>query len=365
MKSKSILYISVAALLFIACSSDIEFTEPSNRTGAIQFLVGSVNSPVPDDTEKTVTRGDDHTHEPWNKDHHANTLGVFGIYGGKVSNKIFDNQKVTYNSTTEKWEYDPLKYWTEFAAKTPLDFFGYMMETSEVAPDLPVSATLTPAGSAYTLSFPASISSPILLSPDKHPLICHTPSRIQSGNPITFDMDQTLTAYRLQFQLGEKMDNVRDFIITSVKIYGNNLPTGGTISRTYTFTDGKWTAGQVTWDVTSSSDNVSENLITTYTKVNHTEWKECNTFYIIPTENFTPTIEVTYDVFANDDNNADGSIITRKDVKSTIILNPTNFNDLATGTTGEINPIKIKIVPDYLYVLSDDDQSTGFLVVDK
>lgn len=365
MKHTPTIYLFLAALL-TACSTDIEFTEPSNRTGAIQFLVGTVNSPIPDDTETAITRADDHTHTTWDPAIHPTTLAVYGVCNG--GSQIFDNQKVTYNSTTKKWEYTSPKYWPDYTAKTPLDFFGYMLETSEVAPDLPPSAALTPDGSTYTLSFPAKISSPILTSANKTPLICHTPLRITNiGNSISFEMDQTLTAYSLHFQLGEKMDNVRDFKIKSVKVYGNNLPTGGTISRTYTLSNGTWTAGDVKWtDVTTLSERFTQELTADELTVDtHTEWKqwgEC-TFYAIPHESFTPTIEVTYNVVANIDNNGDKTVITRKDVTSTI--NFTNFESLTTGKTGKIHPIQIKIVPDYLYVLSDDDQSTGFLVVNN
>ncbi len=338
--------------MFTACSSDIDYTEPDNITDEITFSVGNIGMP-----SKIASRAGEHEHNPWDAEHHANTLGVFGFCEGGT--EIFKNQQLTYNES--KWEYTPSKYWKEYADKTSFDFFGYMVEADELP-----SATLTPSGSSYTLSFPASISNPILTSADNTPLICHAPQhRTTEKFAIPFEMDQTLTGYCLQFQLGEKMDNIRDFVIKSVKIYGNNLPTGGTVSRAYTFDGSTWTAGAVTWSVTKSEATHTFTIESGPLTVGKDLVQWGDAFFAIPSATFNPTIEVTYDVVANDDNNGDNTTITRKDVKSTIILNTTNFKDLATGTTGEIHPIRIKIVPDYLYVLSDDDHATGVLVVGK
>lgn len=355
--------------MFTACSSDIDYTEPDNITDEITFSVGNIGMP-----SKIASRAGEHTHNPWDAEHHANTLGVFGLCNDGT--EIFKNQQLTYNGS--KWEYSPTKYWKEYADKTSFDFFGYMVEEDE----LPSATIETTETSKYTLSFPASIKTPILTSADNTPLICHAPQhRTTEKFAIPFEMDQTLTGYCLQFQLGEKMDNIRDFVIKSVKIYGDNLPTGGTVSRTYTLNGSTWTAGTVTWtDVTTSSVSADKavsvpiSLESKKVTVNtHTDWVKWGdkdkvtdgAFFAIPFATFNPTIEVTYDVVANDDNNGDNTTITRKDVKSTIILNTTNFSNLAAATTGEIHPIRIKIVPDYLYVLSDDDHATGVLVVGK
>lgn len=351
---KTIIYLAAAAM-FTACSSDIDYTEPDNMTDEITFSVGSIGMP-----SKIASRAG-HDHKAWNPDVHANTLGVFGFCEGST---IFDNQKVTYNSTGSRWEYSPTKYWKDYANKNS-DFFGYMVEEDELPPAT-IETSETSGTSKYTLSFPASISSPILTSADNTPLICHAPKHTTEKFAIPFDMDQTLTGYCLQFQLGEKMDNIRDFVITNVKVYGNNLPVSGTVSRTYTFADGTWTAAPVKWENVTKG-NVPEPLSLesepiTVTSQDWTDWGT-QTFFAIPHADFNPTIEVTYNVVANDDNNGDNTTITRKDVKSKIILNATNFSNLVAATTGEIHPIRIKIVPDYLYVLSDDDHATGVLVV--
>lgn len=394
---KKILIFLATAGLFTACSSDIELTKPDNFTEEIQFSVASIYSPATANMAKAVTRAGEHNHIIWNDAKHANTLGVFGYGDGDIANVIFDNQKATYADADSKWNYEPLKYWPEFTQYSSFDFFGYMLEDDDlVESNLPDAATITKDGSNFTLSFPATLTSPILTSGDNTPLICHAPHRTTvPGFTIPFKMDQTLTGYDIQFQLGEKMNALRYFVIKSVKIYGDNLPKGGTISRTYTLSGGTWTAAPVTWtDLTpatvSATDAVElapdwvitdkENAgyaanLAARTVNTHTEWVKWGAaglgngaFYAIPHASFTPTIEVTYDVYTDIDGNGDDKYsLDRKDVKSTIVLNKDNFEALksGTGTTGEIQHINIKIVPDYLYVLSDDDQTIGFLIVGR
>ena len=58
------------------------------------------------------------------------------------------------------------------------------------------------------------------------------------------------------------------------------------------------------------------------------------------------------------------TVVTRKDITSTIILNKDNFSNLATGSTAMINPIRILIQPRYLYVLAGGDAYSGYLLID-
>ena len=58
------------------------------------------------------------------------------------------------------------------------------------------------------------------------------------------------------------------------------------------------------------------------------------------------------------------TLITRKDVTSSILLNKDNFSNINTGSTATINNIRILIQPRYLYVMSDQDAYTGYLLID-
>ncbi len=366
--------------MLTACGSDLEYTEPDNKTNEIQFSVASIDAPTSASKAKVASRAGEHTHITWDDAKHANTLGVFGYGDGILSNEVFNNQMVTYSAS--KWVYEPAKYWPEFSQYSSFDFFGYMVENASAMP----TASVTKDAGKYTLSFAANLEKPILTSPDNTPLICHAPYHATVvGMPIPFQMDQTLTGYDIQFQLGEKMGKLRYFVIKSVKVYGENLPVGGTVSRTYTLTDGSWSTTQapVTWTTVTKATvsavdavAVAADWVTsasqakrTISAVNNTTWVKWGgsdlgegAFYIIPHASSIPTIEVTYDVYTDADANGEGGTLSRKDVKSTIVLNKANFASLALGTTGEIQHINIKIVPDYLYVLSDDDQVTGFLI---
>ena len=84
-------------------------------------------------------------------------------------------------------------------------------------------------------------------------------------------------------------------------------------------------------------------------------------FYAIPVESFMPTISVTYNVKV-----ADNGTVTREKVTNKIIFNKDNVANLRkTGLTpGKINSLEIAIVPDHLYILADQDQYIGYLVME-
>lgn len=373
------LYIAAAAML-TACSNDIDYTDSGYKNEDIQFAIARIAAPVAEGTSGAATRAGEHGHSAWDAAKHANTLGVFG-YGDRLT-KVFDNQKAVNNAG--KWEYTPVKYWGEYASCSSFDFFGYMVE----ADGLPAAYLYAMNNNTrFRLSFPASIEKPFIESADNTPLICHAPTHMESmGDAVPFQMDQTLVGYNVQFQLGEKMDYIRYFVIKSVKLYGDNLPISGNVERIFTYSGGAWTTGDVEWTSVSTTSIPESNPFvlceawqeqpeSKRTVNTHSDWVkwgdessiEKGAFYVIPYASFNPTIEVTYDVYADKDFNNDGTQITRKDVKSKIILNTRNFKELASvmTTTGEIHPIKIKIVPSYLYVLSDDDmKTTGYLVAE-
>lgn len=373
---KKVIIFLAAMAMMTACSSDLEYTKPDNITEEIVFSVGDVNMTA----ANAVSRAGEHNHKAWNDAVHANTLGVFGYGDGNTSNVMFNNQKVTYADS--KWGYTPERYWPEFTQYSSFYFFGYMVENADPAADPMPAATVTKAGNDYTLSFPYTISAPVLASGDNTPLICHEPKYMTAvGDPVSFEMDQTLTGYDIQFQLGEEMDALRHFVIKSVKIYGENLPIGGTVKRKYTFNAGTWTVPQdlVRWDVANTVTLDDEHAIeiaegwksepmSKRTVDTHTEWVKWGgdgladgAFFAIPHESFQPTIEVIYDVYTDTDGNGDGDTLDRKNVKSVIVFNNDNFGS-TVGTTGEINHIRIKIVPRFLYVMSDDDQIMGLLI---
>lgn len=369
-------------------------------------------------TEKTLTRTN--PYEAYDAAKHPATMGVFG-YQSKTShpkldgdNTIYSNESVSYNSTTENWTATNRKRWNEYLGKAiSFHFFAYMpkVDGAKVIEEKSDATSSTSTSRTFTLSFPFTMStsaeetssentssnhtlSPVIFDIKKAPIICALPQSREGMDAqkteyifervVNFKFDQTLTGYRLLFKLDTKMGAVRQFRIKSVTLSGK-LATKGTVSRSYTWDETKkqWTPqGAIGWkdlayktfdsfeipykdnkDDTNTTSSAFENekksiLLDSIT--DYTQWGAA--FYTIPDKNFTPTIEVTYDVVFKDEKQQE--VITRKGVTSAIELNEKNFESLKQGVTAMIYPIRILIQPRYLYVLADEDAYTGHLLID-
>lgn len=109
---------AMAALTLVSCSSDDldSFSGNSSKNEAISFDGYLGRSAV----AVNGTRGSVETKETLK----TNGFAVFGKYTpteGQPSD-FFDNQKVTYSTTTSKWTYTPLRYWP---TNGKIDFFAY------------------------------------------------------------------------------------------------------------------------------------------------------------------------------------------------------------------------------------------------
>lgn len=383
-KKHSILLLSISSLLLSCQSEDnLPIQHPDNYN-EIRFSVGS--------TQNMITRAST-IYIPWNVNCHPSTMGVCGYHDlcaanftneKKESTTMFSNAKVEY--TDSKWSTINKYYWADYTSFNQFDFFGYMPYVESG-----VNITNT-GGENYKLSVPFTLSSPIITDSREFPLICKVPKADNvTGNVEEIIFDQTLAGFSLAFKLGEKMDNVRDITITKVRIYGDKLPKSGTVNRTYTLNGTseptRWSAGEITWTDLATANIAKADALTinngspsSSLPLNHTEFQQWGkmtytsdaityarpTFCVIPASaadfKFKPTIEVTYDVTTN---TTEGSVLTRKDVTSTIELNATNFKDYKGGKPDIITPINILIVPSYLYVLADEDQHAGVIVIDK
>lgn len=374
-------------------------------------------------TEKTLTRTN--PYEAYDAAKHPATMGVFG-YQSNTShpkldgdNTIYSNESVSYNSTTENWTATNRKRWNEYLGKAiSFHFFAYMpkVDDAKVIEEKSDATSSTSTSRTFTLSFPFAMStsaeetssentssentssnhtpSPVIFDIKKAPIICALPQSREGMDAqkteyifervVNFKFDQTLTGYRLLFKLDTKMGAVRQFRIKCVTLSGK-LATSGTVSRSYTWDETKklWTQGAIGWkdlayktfdsfeipnkdnqddtNTTSSAfENATKSILLDNSIKDYTQWGPA--FYTIPDKNFTPTINVTYDVVFKDENQKE--VITRKDVTSAIELNEKNFESLKQGVTAMIYPIRILIQPRYLYVLADEDAYTGHLLID-
>lgn len=302
-------------------------------------------------------------------------------------NPIFDNEVINYSTSEKAWTSASRKRWDEYRGAKNFDFFAYMPQTAG-------SSLSRKATDTYTLSVPFSMPTDthILFEAQQPlaPIVCAKPEHKEGttagGDEFTFErvikmqFDQTLTAYRLLFRLDSKMGALRQFRIHSVKLSGD-IATSGTVSRTYQWTSSEWQVGDITWsnltrqtfdetnfvnipyaNTASGSAKLYNDEAQTLlvTSAGYTQWGEA--FFCIPDASFLPTITVNYDVeFVAEDGE---TVITRKDVTSSIVLNRTNFSGLTAGGIAMINPVRILIQPRYLYVMADQDAYTGHLLVE-
>lgn len=387
MKKKQYITLLTTVLIGLnACeSSDL----PIQRADSYDYITFAVK------TQKNQTRAQ--VYEGYDASRHPQTLGVFGYYNLSdhdftseegTNHAIFNNETVKYDTQSRNWKTEPERKWDDYKSNN-FDFFGYMPQNTQAS--LTKSSTQE---STYVLSIPYTIQindkpSPILFDLKQAPIICALPDHKEgttaAGTEKTFarvvemKFDQTMTGYYLNFQLDTRMNKLRHFRIKGVKIYGI-LPTGGTLSRSYTFNGNSWTAEAIKWtdlkpkefDATNGialakdkdAANPASSAANDTLNLNDTKFRRWGaTFYAPSTTRFVPTIAVTYDVTMEDEKGTE--VTTRKDVTSTIILNQQYFDTLKPESTATIYPINILIQPRFLYVLADQDAWSGFLLVDK
>lgn len=384
----SIAYIAIIIATLTACeSTDMPILHPDNY----DFITFSAK------TEKPQTRTN--PYEAYDNTKHPATMGVYAYYGAP-NTTIYNNDIVSYNTTTKGWTAQQRKRWDDFIGAKYFDFYAYMPKVEGAK----LEQTTSTSGYTCTLSFPFAMTTtdgtapaPAIFDPKEAPIICATPEHKEgtdaSGKEFTFErvvefkFDQTLTAYNLNFKLDPRMGVLRQFRIKKVTLAGS-IACSGTVSRSYTWntTKKEWTAGAITWNdinrqeitneapfeipyVASTQVGAENDNKTILIDQNSTEFTQWGTnFYTIPDAQFMPTIAVTYDVVFKDENK--NEVITRKDITSTIKLNKENFyptsgsGSIGAGKTAMINPINILIQPLYLYVLADQDAYTGHLLIE-
>ena len=382
MKKSNPIFSNIALLAGLsACSSNDMPVQHSDQYDNITFTV---------ETQKVATRANEY--ENYNPKQHPLQMGVFGYQAEALTSDHtllgdFNNRKVTFNQDQSSWEYGTPKKWEEYQEARFFDFLAYMPYRENTAnTGKPASVTIqTDAAKqteTYTLSIPYdpttyTTASPFLFDSKSAPIICALPEhrevKGEDGNKKSFDhtirfkFDQTLIGYKLLFKLDPQMGAIRQFHINKVQIIGE-IPTSCTIIRYFTYdkTKQEWSAGGIQWTGITLQTFTKDNPViipskeTVVTSTDYAQWG--GTFYTIPYAAFEPTIQVTYDVEMK---TQDGdTIVTRKDVTSSIILNKSNFGSFNSSATATIYPIRILIQPRYLYVLSDQDAYTGHLLID-
>lgn len=385
MKKSNSIISSIALLAGLsACSSNDMPVQHSDQYDNITFTV---------ETQKVATRAN--SYEKYDSDIHPEQMGVFGyqtasLQSGQNMPQVFDNQKVTFDKSQKTWGYGEPKKWEDYKETRFFDFLAYMPyhENTGNPANITIQTDAAKNTETYTLSVPyppttyASTSttasaSPFVFDSKSAPIICALPEhrevKAEDGNKKSFDhtirfkFDQTLIGYKLLFKLDPQMGAIRQFHIKKVQITGE-IPTSCTITRNFTYdkTKQEWTAGGIQWTGITLQTFTNDNPViipfqeTVVTSTDYAQWG--GTFYTIPYAAFEPTIQVTYDVEMKAQDGT--TIVTRKDVTSSIVLNKSNFGSFNSSATATIYPIRILIQPRYLYVLTDQDAYTGHLLID-
>lgn len=389
MKKSNSIISSIALLAGLsACSSNDMPVQHSDQYDNITFTV---------ETQKVTTRAN--SYEKYDSKIHPEQMGVFGYQtasqqSGQTMPNVFDNQKVAFDKTQGTWEYGTPKKWEDYQEARFFDFLAYMpyrenSQNTENPASITIKTNADQNTETYTLSIPytpttyaststTSSASPFVFDSKSAPIICALPEhrevKDEKGNKKSFDhtirfkFDQTLTGYKLLFKLDPQMGAIRQFHIKKVQITGEKIPTSCTITRNFTYdkTTQKWSAGEIQWTGITLQTFTNDNPViipfkeTVVTSTDYAQWG--GTFYTIPYAAFEPTIQVTYDVEMKAQDGT--TIVTRKDVTSSIILNKSNFGSFNSSATATIYPIRILIQPRYLYVLTDQDAYTGHLLID-
>lgn len=354
---RNTIYAMLAVGMLTACSSDDLPLTQSDEARVITFSASM---------EKVITRATE-GHRDWSKVTDPLSMNVFGWVG---KDNILKGVRVDYTEgeNTDKWTYAPEKYWADYIIDNKDYGFVACMPYNE-------GAEASYEGGKYTVSMPVSIPKGILMNTQELPMISHLNSNPTVGQVVKFDMDQTLAGFDIRFSLDKDMLNLRYFDIKEVKI-SENMPTSGTVKCGFTKSDlghiqdissFEWTG--ITNTECAETSIIHKNSVGSPTHLevkvngetteNWAKWGE--PFYAIPSVTFNPKITVKYDVhtiYAGKDE------ITRKDVVSSIIFNNDNFGYGSAPKAGNRYPIRIKIMPKYLYVLADVDQTYGYLLIE-
>lgn len=354
MKTKrNTIYALLSIGMLTACSSDDLPLTQSDEARVITFSASM---------EKVITRATE-GHIAWSKDTDPLSMNVFGWVG---NDNILKGDSVGYK-TEGVWTYAPEKYWADYIIDNKDYGFVACMPYNK-------DAEASYEDGKYTVSMPVSIPNGILTNTQKLPMISHLNSNPAVGQVVTFDMDQTLVSFDIQFSMDERMAKLRYFDIKEVKIEGK-MPVSGTVKCGFTKSD----LGHIQ-DISSFawSDVTTKIIPSAYVGGNpHAPLKvdvygevfkmwDNSTFYAIPSPvptDFEPTITVTYDVHTIYEGNDE---ITRENVTSSIVFNQENFGYGSGSVLKASNryPIKIRIMPKYLYVLADVDQTYGYLLIE-
>lgn len=165
---------AVAALTLVSCSSDDlnSLSDNSSKNEAISFdgYWGRSAVSVNGSRGSVIDKAEDLQKVP-------EGFGVFGNYsstdGEAFGSNLFENQKVTYSSTNNKWEYTPVKYWSP---QGHIDFLAYAPRVD--------GTTLNGSSIEFTVADNAAGQKDLLWA--------NATNQTKTGNPVKFTFKHAL-----------------------------------------------------------------------------------------------------------------------------------------------------------------------------
>lgn len=215
-------------ILFVnGCAYDDTFRhlreqQPESESLAIAFSNGIIDNPV--QIKKTNTRAVSLL------SNHTESMGVWGwqTTSEGVTGRIFQNQKVTFSTTLDKWTYSPVKYWEN---KSSYRFYAYAPHaaTVEGATASIDSATHAISIMGVTLSGSNTIDSGVPVPPSRFSRVTDTDWMIdRSGqsmqgiyrNEVMFNLQHILSKLCVRVRRSDNFmpDSVLAISIDSLKL---------------------------------------------------------------------------------------------------------------------------------------------------
>lgn len=271
------------------------------------------------------------------------------------------SQTATYNGST----------WTSYcnleSSATPYEFYSFM--PGSIITNHGVSATLNSSVSPAVMTFtgiPAVIGEDVIISE------AVTSGKTETANPfdqeITSASDQAVT-FRMQHVLAKlsfsfsnptekSFSDMRKIVVKKVQV----VPPTSDSKHDVVCTMKKEEAISYTW--TPQPGLTTDFFINDDTKFDITEDKKATGYlveevadkafgscYLVPFDGGTIKIRAFYDVYTHD-----GSLLREDEISVNNNLKVTNSTPVEAGKEYKIN---VKIIPDYLYMLSDVDAGTS------
>lgn len=323
MKVKSIhiaISIALLSMTFVSCNEETLYDGPCKVrfVAEVQDEVSVTRATTPGYTELTPS-----------EDFNAGLYVSYGATAQPYTMSWDDNSKLSANLWLETGDYN---------------FYGYAPQTN--------NASFDNSDKKLTISKVSGLSSTDLL------VIKPCSAKVEStdigkNKTVSLQMDHLMAKITPQFYINSDYNQLRDIRIKEVELFFESAPT---YTATVKYTN---TSYSVAWP---SDDTYEKTTLTAFSTTNPTNLTNAATAhghcYIVPDQDITNLkMTVKYDVYDKKQQ------LVRQDATATnkvvVKVRGTTKTKLEAGKNYKL---KIQIIPTYLYVLSDNDESSVLVI---